>query len=108
MGETSPDPCNLADDCMFKNISDVNAKKLIAEAVKEAFKNEGLAPGDLKSVSELLSDWRSLTTGTKQTALYMLQGAWRSLCRISGYLFLAYICWKSGILDGEGLKKVLP
>jgi bacterioferritin-associated ferredoxin len=100
--------------CLFKNVSEEQARKIIKDAAiegaKEVLEQIGLSPKatkDIKELRQLLSSWRNIKTEAKESISMMTKSAWEKLCEWAGYALLVYLFYKLGIPFIDETKRVL-
>ena len=97
--------------CLFGNMKEPEVNAIIDKAVSRSLKKLGLedsAADDIKDLRILLSDWRTITKGTKETAHIILISVWKGAARLAGLCILAYIAWKMGFKPNDTIKNLIP
>ena len=92
-------------------MTETEVDALMDKAVSRSLKKLGLedsAADDIKDLRVLLSDWRTITRGTKETAHIILISVWKGASRLAGLAILGYIAWRLGFKPSDTIKGLLP
>lgn len=120
------DPCDKVAACLFKDLSQEDARAMLNQIADEGGKRGakavlrelGLIPPDedgmevatknVGELMELLTNWRAITKTTKDTFHEFFQSLWKGVAKIGAFLLLAYIASRYADIKPDDLKKLVP